>query len=120
MPQPNPRKRPGHFERFEVLNLAPEDVVLEFYAAHDPADSRFPAVGPANHTIHPQGSFVQEPPELSPALPDYQPQIVNCEVVLNQSFMMEIVAPPGQYVERVTFEVRGFEDWSPVAVFDDR
>ena len=121
MPQPtrNPGRRIGHFDRFEVLNLTPGEVVLEFYAAHDPEDSRFPPGGSANHIIPAGGSFLQEPPDLFP-VPQVQPQMVECEVRVTQSFIMQVTAPPGQYVGQVVFEVQGENQWQAQTEFRQR
>ena len=118
MPQPtrNPGRRTGHFDRFEVLNLTPGEVTLEFYAVHDPVDSRFPPIGSANHIIPAGGNFLQEPPVLSP-VPEVQPQVVECEVTVTQRFTMQVTAPPGQYVGQVVFEVQGDNQWQAQTEF---
>ena len=82
-------------------------------------DSRFPPVGPANHIIPPGGTFLQEPPDLFPE-PQVQPQMVECEVRVTQNFIMQVVAPPGQYVGQVVFEVQGENQWQARTEFRPR
>jgi hypothetical protein len=109
-PIPVPRRLPGHFERFEILNLSPNVVVLEFYAVRDPVDSRYPETGPAAAFILPGDSFVQEPPELLPD-PITMPQVVSSEVSFQGPFTMTVTAPPGMFVAEVVFEVTDFDVW---------
>lgn len=116
---PNPQERRGHFERFELDNVAPGGIVLRFYATHDPEESRYPAIGFADIPVASPGNFVQEPPELSP-VQFVQPQVVECEVVLNSSFTMQVTAPVGQYVKQVVFRVTGQDQWTADTVFEPR